>query len=151
MPAAKMNLPLTTDGIEDPSWLPATKKERIVVLGMATPPARWWLNWQQNKREDRQRPVNPDDARLLMELSYDKLVYAIGTGTGTFGVPGVRENCYMLKEASDARLLRAAIVNVLEEACLAGMTDEGKEKLLFFVGKGYCGAPSQNFQNFRVL
>lgn len=38
-----------------------------------------------------------DEAKPLMELSYDKLVYAVGTKTGTFGVPGVRENCYMLK------------------------------------------------------
>ncbi|CAM9719719.1 unnamed protein product [Ectocarpus sp. 12 AP-2014] len=74
-----------------------------------------------------------DDAKPLMELSYDKLVYAVGTKTGTFGVPGVRENCYMLKEANDARLLRAAIVNVLEEACLPGVTDEEKRKLLSFV------------------
>lgn len=41
--------------------------------------------------------VSPDSARPLMELSYDKLVYAVGTKTGTFGVPGVREHCYMLK------------------------------------------------------
>ncbi|CBN78336.1 NADH dehydrogenase (ubiquinone) [Ectocarpus siliculosus] len=74
-----------------------------------------------------------DDAKPLMELSYDKLVYAVGTKTGTFGVPGVRENCYMLKEANDARQLRAAIVNVLEEACLPGVTDEEKRKLLSFV------------------
>ncbi|CAM9357939.1 unnamed protein product [Ectocarpus fasciculatus] len=74
-----------------------------------------------------------DEAKPLMELSYDKLVYAVGTKTGTFGVPGVRENCYMLKEANDARLLRAAIVNVLEEACLPGVTDEEKRRLLSFV------------------
>ncbi|CAN0520571.1 unnamed protein product, partial [Laminaria digitata] len=43
------------------------------------------------------QPIDPEQARPLMELSYDKLVYAVGTKTGTFGVPGVRENCYMLK------------------------------------------------------
>ncbi|CAM9618636.1 unnamed protein product, partial [Hapterophycus canaliculatus] len=77
--------------------------------------------------------VNLDEAKPLMELSYDKLVYAVGTKTGTFGVPGVREHCYMLKEANDARLLRAAIVNVLEEACLPGVTDDEKRRLLSFV------------------
>lgn len=41
--------------------------------------------------------LDPDEARPLMELSYDKLVYAVGTKSGTFGVPGVREYCYMLK------------------------------------------------------
>lgn len=48
-------------------------------------------------QELRQEPLTPDEAKPLMELSYDKLVYAVGTKTGTFGVPGVREHCYMLK------------------------------------------------------
>lgn len=38
-----------------------------------------------------------------------------------------------LQEAQDARLLRAAIVNILEEACLPGVTEEEKRKLLSFV------------------
>lgn len=33
MPAAKMNLPLSSDDQEEPPLLTATKKERIVVLG----------------------------------------------------------------------------------------------------------------------
>lgn len=37
------------------------------------------------------------------------------------------------QEANDARLLRAAIVNILEEACLPGVTDEEKKRLLSFV------------------
>eukprot|EP00752_Nemacystus_decipiens_P005671 g5132.t1 len=88
---------------------------------------------KQLQQQQQQQQVNPDEARPLMELSYDKLVYAVGTQTGTFGVPGVREHCYMLKEANDARLLRAAIVNILEEACLPGVTDEEKKRLLSFV------------------
>ncbi|CAM9093564.1 unnamed protein product [Ascophyllum nodosum] len=88
---------------------------------------------EQKQRDVGHGGVDPDSARPLMELSYDKLVYAIGTKTGTFGVPGVREYCYMLKEAQDARLLRSAIVNTLEEACLPGVTTEQKEKLLAFV------------------
>lgn len=46
---------------------------------------------------EQQRYVDPDGAKPLMELSYDKLVYSVGTKTGTFGVPGVREYCFMLK------------------------------------------------------
>lgn len=38
-----------------------------------------------------------------------------------------------IKEAQDARVLRAAIVNVLEEACLPGVTDDEKRRLLTFV------------------
>lgn len=52
---------------------------------------------QPHDMQQEQKQVNPDEARPLMELSYDKLVYAVGTQTGTFGVPGVREHCYMLK------------------------------------------------------
>ena len=52
---------------------------------------------QQEQQPQQQQQVDPDEARPLMELSYDKLVYAVGTKTGTFGVPGVREHCYMLK------------------------------------------------------
>lgn len=47
--------------------------------------------------------ADPDDAKPLMELTYDKLVYAVGTKTGTFGVPGVLEYCYMLKASAPAR------------------------------------------------
>lgn len=47
----------------------------------------------------------------------------------SLGVPGKRKQ----QEANDARLLRAAIVNILEEACLPGVTDEEKKRLLSFV------------------
>lgn len=49
------------------------------------------------RRQGQAEALDPDTAKPLMELSYDKLVYAVGTKTGTFGVPGVREYCYMLK------------------------------------------------------
>lgn len=58
---------------------------------------------KQKKKQQEQEEVNPDEARPLMELSYDKLVYAVGTQTGTFGVPGVREHCYMLKVCATPR------------------------------------------------
>ncbi|CAM9349280.1 unnamed protein product, partial [Choristocarpus tenellus] len=83
----------------------------------------------------------PKENSSLMHLKYDKLVYAVGTKTGTFGVKGVKEHCYMLKEAQDARLLRGAIVDRLEEACLPGVTEEDRERLLAFVviGSGPTG------------
>lgn len=42
------------------------------------------------------------------------------------------------QEATDSRLLRAAIVNVLEEACLPGVLEEEKRKLLAFVVSRFC-------------
>lgn len=52
---------------------------------------------QPQEPEIEKGALGPDDAKPLMELTYDKLVYAVGTKTGTFGVPGVLEYCYMLK------------------------------------------------------
>lgn len=55
------------------------------------------------------------------------------------------------QEANDARLLRAAIVNVLEEACLPGVTDEEKRKLLSFVVRAWCGSLDAAFSGFGVV
>lgn len=52
------------------------------------------------KTEPPSTMIDPDLARPVMELSYDRLVYAVGTKTGTFGVPGVEEYCYMLKASA---------------------------------------------------
>ena len=32
------------------------------------------------------------------ELAYDTLVYAVGAGVNTFGIKGVQENCFFLKQ-----------------------------------------------------
>jgi NADH dehydrogenase FAD-containing subunit len=43
-------------------------------------------------------------------MPYDYLLYAVGAESATFGVPGVREHCYFLKEVADAMRLRRAPV-----------------------------------------
>jgi hypothetical protein len=47
-------------------------------------------------------------------------VYAVGSKTGTFGVPGVREHCYFLKEIGDAQRLRRALLRRFDEASYPG-------------------------------
>ena len=47
-------------------------------------------------------------------VPYDYLVYAVGAQSGTFGVKGVKEHCYFLKEIPDAVRLRAALVDAFE-------------------------------------
>lgn len=76
-----------------------------------------------------------------VELEYDMLVYAAGARVGTFGVKGVEENCYFLKEVSDAQKLRSAIITRFDEATLPGLTDEERRTLLAFVviGSGPTG------------
>jgi NADH:ubiquinone reductase (non-electrogenic) len=40
-------------------------------------------------------------------VAYDYLVVSVGMEPSTFGVAGVREHCYFLKEVDDARALRS--------------------------------------------
>lgn len=47
-------------------------------------------------------------------VPYDYLVYAVGAQSGTFGVKGVKEHCYFLKEIPDAMELRTALVDTFE-------------------------------------
>ena len=68
-------------------------------------------------------------------VEYDRLVYAVGAQTNTFGIPGVRERCCFLKQVEDARRIRTAIVNCFERASLPTLTDEQRQNDLTFAGK----------------
>ncbi len=73
-------------------------------------------------------------------LPYDYLLIAVGERAGTFGVPGVRENAYFLKELTDSVKLRRAIVSAFEVAALPGKTEQEKRSKLHFVVVG--GGPT---------
>jgi NADH dehydrogenase FAD-containing subunit len=47
----------------------------------------------------------------VFELSYDKLVIAVGCYSQTFGTPGVRENALFLKDIGDSRKIRKRILD----------------------------------------
>jgi NADH:ubiquinone reductase (non-electrogenic) len=53
---------------------------------------------------------------MELELSYDKLVIAVGAQPNTFGIPGVQENALFLKEAEDSAKLHARLLSNLEQA-----------------------------------
>jgi len=74
------------------------------------------------------------------QIYYDYLVVAVGAATNTFGTPGVQEHCYFLKEISDARGLRRAIVERFELASFPDISQEEKYRLLSFVVVG--GGPT---------
>ena len=61
------------------------------------------------------RATTGDDATEL-ELSYDKLVIAVGAQPNTFGIPGVQENALFLKEAEDSAKLHSQLLSNLERA-----------------------------------
>lgn len=46
----------------------------------------------------------------LFDLTYDKLVVAVGCYSQTFGTPGVREHAYFLKDVVDAKRIRRRIL-----------------------------------------
>jgi NADH:ubiquinone reductase (non-electrogenic) len=74
------------------------------------------------------------------DLAYDSLVIAVGSATQTFGVPGVKEHCLFLREASDARAIRQRILDRFEEASQPGLAPEEIGTLLRFVVVG--GGPT---------
>lgn len=74
-------------------------------------------------------------------VEYDRLIYAVGAQTNTFGIPGVRERCCFLKQVEDARRIRTAIVNCFERASLPILSDEQRKADLTFcvIGAGPTG------------
>ncbi|KAF2273496.1 uncharacterized protein EI97DRAFT_460931 [Westerdykella ornata] len=72
-------------------------------------------------------------------VPYDKLVLGVGSVTNPHGVAGLG-NCHFLKDISDARMIRNAVVRNLETACLPTTTDEERRRLLSFVVCG--GGPT---------
>ncbi|KAL7541856.1 hypothetical protein ACHAXR_011308 [Thalassiosira sp. AJA248-18] len=57
-----------------------------------------------------------DSDGMELELSYDKLVIAVGAQPNTFGIPGVQEHGLFLKEAEDSAKLHARLLSNLEKA-----------------------------------
>ncbi|KAF1993309.1 hypothetical protein P154DRAFT_549644 [Amniculicola lignicola CBS 123094] len=81
----------------------------------------------------------PNGTKTSFYVPYDKLVVGVGSVTNPHGVPGL-ENCHFLKDISDARLIRNAVVRNLESAVLPTTTDEERRRLLSFVVCG--GGPT---------
>lgn len=83
--------------------------------------------------------VGPTGEKENFYLPYDKLVIGVGSVTNPHGVKGL-ENCHFLKDISDARLIRNAVIRNLESACLPTTSDEERRRLLSFVISG--GGPT---------
>lgn len=81
--------------------------------------------------------LNPD---VKYAIKYDKLVIGVGALSNTFGVPGVPENAYFLKEVSDARKIRNRILSNFELALAPGIAEKEKQRLLHMVIVG--GGPT---------
>jgi len=73
-------------------------------------------------------------------VEYDHLIVGVGAMNSTFGMAGVKENAYFLKEAKHARIIRAKILSHFEKAASPTTSLEEKERLLQFVVVG--GGPT---------
>lgn len=78
--------------------------------------------------------------RTPFEVSYDRLVVAVGAISNTFGIPGVEEHAKFLKEISDAHQIRHQIIQCFERASKPDRPVVDFEWLLHFVVVG--GGPT---------
>ena len=74
------------------------------------------------------------------DLKYDKLVIGVGAVSNTFGIPGVYEHAYFLKEIADARKIRNQLLKNFELAMQPDVSEDEKKRLLHFVIVG--GGPT---------
>ena len=88
------------------------------------------------------------EGSMELEVSYDKLVIAVGAQPNTFGIPGVKENALFLKEAEDSAKLHAKLLCNLEKAAAlmrhGGKGDQYEQEIdrllkVFVVGGGPTG------------
>lgn len=58
------------------------------------------------------------------EVSYDKLVVTVGCYSQTFGIKGVKENAFFMKDVGDARRIRKRVLECFEIASLPTTSDK---------------------------
>lgn len=80
------------------------------------------------------------DGQQEWDQPFDRLVLAVGCVTNTFGIPGVEEHGFVLKELADARRIRERLVENLERASLPAVPEDEQSRLMHFVVVG--GGPT---------
>ncbi|KAF2156870.1 FAD/NAD(P)-binding domain-containing protein [Myriangium duriaei CBS 260.36] len=93
------------------------------------------------KKEGPGHEVEQIQKGQMFDLSWDRLVVAVGCYSQTFGTPGVKENAFFLKDVGDARRIRNKMLACFETANLPTTSEEIKKALLNFavVGGGPTG------------
>ncbi|KAI0664162.1 FAD/NAD-P-binding domain-containing protein [Cubamyces menziesii] len=134
----------TPDVIAYTAWCDSIdfKHKKLVCMPATSPVTFEGSQTQSNGGSD----VN-ESASLVtgntekFQLTYDKLVIAVGAYNQTFNVPGVKEHAHFLKDIRDARRIRTRILECFEQANQPTITDADRRKLLNFciVGGGPTG------------
>ena len=70
----------------------------------------------RTKLEHTTCPTRSLDTRAHPQIEYDVLVCSVGERPGTFGVPGVEQFCFFMKEVADTVALRQRIQEASEGA-----------------------------------
>ena len=85
--------------------------------------------------------VTPKTKGQVFEVTYDKLVVAVGAYAQTFGTKGVKDYAMFMKDVGDGRQIRKRVLELFEVAGLPTFTDEVRRCLLHFaiVGGGPTG------------
>jgi NADH dehydrogenase len=79
-------------------------------------------------------------AKVKRTLSYDQLIFALGSVNSTFDLPGIAERSIPYKTLEDADRLRNHIIAMLEVAAVTDDVEERRRQLRFvFVGGGFTG------------
>ncbi|KAJ2510452.1 NADH:ubiquinone oxidoreductase, partial [Coemansia sp. RSA 1939] len=70
------------------------------------------------------------DQHDTFKLKYDYLVVGVGGTVNTFGTPGVEEHACFLKEMGDARKIRRKLMDCIESATIADVSEAERDRLL---------------------
>jgi NADH:ubiquinone reductase (H+-translocating) len=90
--------------------------------------------------DERERIVTAETLGGAFEISYDRLVVAVGAVTRVLPVPGLAEHGLGFKDVADAIALRNRVLRQLESAAARLDEEERRRDLGFvFVGAGYAG------------
>ncbi|USW56138.1 Putative FAD/NAD(P)-binding domain, FAD/NAD(P)-binding domain superfamily [Septoria linicola] len=124
------------DGI-DPS------AKQIIVRETVRCPNQGLLSTRAGEVKD-ERPIQMQleaSRGELFSMAYDKLVIGVGSYSQTFGIPGVKDNAFFLKDVNDARKIRDKLLSCFETAALPTTPVALKKQLLNFaiVGGGPTG------------
>src|SRR5207245_1534173 len=94
-------------------------------------------------RRDDVSAIDPAGRRVALAsgaLEYDYLVFALGSRTDYFGIPGAREHTWDFKSLEDAVVLRERILDICEHADHVADPAVRRQMLTFVVvGGGYTG------------
>lgn len=94
-------------------------------------------------RRDRVLSIDTEHRRVACvggALEYDYLIFALGSRTEYFNVPGSREHTWDFKSLEDAVVLRERIIDICEHADHTADAEERRRLMTFVVvGGGYTG------------